>query len=55
MLQGIHRYARGLTLHQYMNTLYPQSDHELVEVAGVGHSSTSMYQSVKGRQVLFEW
>ena len=55
MLQGQHRYARGLTLHQYMDTFYPASDHELVEVVGVGHSSTRMYQSPQGRQVLFSW
>jgi hypothetical protein len=55
MLQGMHRYARGLTLHQYIKGFYPESDHGLVEVEGVGHSSTRMYQSTKGRQVLFEW
>lgn len=55
MLQGEHRYARGLTLSQYMNAFYPENDHGLVEVAGVAHSSTLMYQSGKGRQVLFEW
>jgi hypothetical protein len=55
MLQGEHRYSRGLANHHYVDTLYPASDQELVEVAGVGHSSTRMYQSPQGRQVLFNW
>lgn len=55
MLQGQHRYVRGLILFEYMNAQFPESDHELHIVDGVGHSSTQMYQSVQGRQVLFEW
>jgi len=55
MLQGMHRYARGLTLFQYMNAFYPEHGHRLHEVVGVGHSSTGMYQSAGGRAVLFDW
>jgi len=55
MLQGIHRYARGLTLFDYMNAFYPQNEHQLSQIAGVGHSSKGVYQSILGRRVLFEW
>jgi hypothetical protein len=55
MLQGRHRYARGLKLKEYMNAFFPESDHPLVVVPNVGHSSTGMYQSSEGRQVLFLW
>ena len=55
MLQGIHRYARGLTLFDYMNAFYPQNEHQLSQIAGVGHSSKGVYQSIIGRRVLFEW
>jgi hypothetical protein len=55
MLQGMHRYARGLTLFQYMDAFFPSHGGQLFEVPGVGHSSTNMYQSLIGRQLLFEW
>ncbi len=55
MLQGRHRYARGLNFFEFMNVFFPESDHPLVVVPDVGHSSTRMYQSSEGRQVLFLW
>ncbi len=55
MLQGEHRYARGITLFDYMNAVYPANEHQLFIVYDVGHSSTGMYQSLVGRRVLFEW
>jgi hypothetical protein len=55
MLQGMHRYARGLTLFNYMESHYPEAHQQLLIVEGVGHSSTLMFQSALGRQALFEW
>jgi len=55
MLQGIHRYARGITLFEYMETFYPEGDQQLLVIPGIGHSSTWMYQSTLGRQILFQW
>ncbi|MFH1763130.1 MAG: hypothetical protein ABIF09_02960 [Gemmatimonadota bacterium] len=55
MLQGMHRYARGLTLFNYMESHYPEANQQLLIVEGVGHSSTLMFQSILGRQALFEW
>ncbi len=55
MLQGRHRYARGLTLFDYMNAFYPLHGHQLSQIAGVGHSSRGVYQSILGRRALFEW
>lgn len=55
MLQGRHRYVRGLNLFAFLNTFFPQQDHELFEVPGVGHSSSGMYKSTIGKEVLFSW
>jgi pimeloyl-ACP methyl ester carboxylesterase len=55
MLQGRHRYARGLALFAFLNTFYPQHGHQLFEIAGVAHSSSGIYKSEIGREVLFEW
>lgn len=55
MLQGFHRYARGLNLFAFMNAFYPQAEDQLLEIVGVGHSSRGMYQSTLGRRALFEW
>ncbi len=55
MLQGRHRYARGLNVWSFLNTFHPQHNHQFFEVEGVAHSSSGMYKSGIGRQVLFGW
>jgi pimeloyl-ACP methyl ester carboxylesterase len=55
MLQGRHRYARGLNLFAFLETFYPEHGHLLYEVAGVAHSSSGMYKSEIGLQMLFDW
>ncbi|MCO4097914.1 MAG: alpha/beta hydrolase [Gemmatimonas sp.] len=52
-LQGARRYSRGLTLMDYMNTVYPGHAHKLVTVTGVGHSNGGMFTSANGRRALF--
>lgn len=54
MLQGLHRYYRGLTLINYMNTFYPGNNHTLEVLPGVGHSSRTMFTSHLGLTILFE-
>ncbi len=53
-LQGPYRYARGLTLVDFMNAFYPGNHHRLSVVEGVGHSSRDMYTSQVGKGALFE-
>jgi pimeloyl-ACP methyl ester carboxylesterase len=55
MLQGRHRYARGLNLFSFLNTFYPEHPHHLFEIEGVAHSSSGMYRSEIGRRALFRW
>jgi hypothetical protein len=55
MLQGRHRYARGLNLFSFLNTFYPDHPHDLFEIEGVAHSSSDMYKSEIGRRALFRW
>jgi pimeloyl-ACP methyl ester carboxylesterase len=52
-LQGARRYPRGLTLLRYMNALNPGHLHSVVEIPGVGHSSSGMFTSAGGRRALF--
>jgi pimeloyl-ACP methyl ester carboxylesterase len=55
MLQGRHRYVRGLNLFAFLNTFYPDHPHRLFEIEGVAHSSSGMYKSEIGREMLFQW
>ncbi|UCC82854.1 MAG: alpha/beta hydrolase [Gemmatimonadota bacterium] len=55
MLQGAYRYARGLTLYNYLEEFFPQHHHAVAVVEGVGHSSRDMYTSGVGLQTLFQW
>jgi hypothetical protein len=54
MLQGPHRYYRGLTLYNYMSTFYPGHNHTLQVLAGAGHSSRTMFTSQRGLTLIFE-
>ena len=53
MAQGPHRLARALAYANYMDLYYPINVHQLLLVAGVGHSSTDMFRSPEGRSVIF--
>lgn len=54
--QGLNRYQRGLALVRTLDHVFLESHrHRLVVVPDVGHSSTRMYQSPQGREVLFGW
>jgi pimeloyl-ACP methyl ester carboxylesterase len=55
MLQGRHRYERGLNLLAYLSAYHPGHGQPLHEVRGVGHSSSRMYRSPAGRRALLEW
>lgn len=55
MLQGAYRYVRGLTLFNYLEAYHPSHGHSVAVVEGVGHSSSSMYNSDAGRTELFGW
>lgn len=52
-LQGRHRFDRGSVLFRYMEATFPGHGHQLSIVPGVGHSSTGMYGSARGRSALF--
>lgn len=52
MLQGNHRLERGIIFFNYLRTIYTYSNHELVLVPEVGHSSDRMFNSSKGRKVI---
>ena len=54
MMQGQHRYYRGVTLINYMNTFYPGNNHTLKVLPGVGHSSRTMFTSYTGLKIIFE-
>ena len=54
MLQGIHRYHRGLTLVNYMDQYFPEHNHTLEVLSGVGHSSRTMFTSYLGLSLIFE-
>lgn len=52
-LQGPRRFHRGRTLVRFMDELYPGHAHREMIVAGVGHSSRSMWTSGVGAGALF--
>jgi hypothetical protein len=54
MLQGPHRYGRGLAYFTYLRARYPLGLWSLTTVAGVGHSAERMYQSPSGLDLLFK-
>jgi hypothetical protein len=60
-LQGPHRYARGTRFLAYLNQQFPvYHGHSIVELAGVGHNSWSMFVGpswgpAAGAEVLFEY
>ena len=54
MLQGEHRYARGLNILAYMDAFYPGHGHRGYEVPGVGHSSRQMFGSFNGIKAIFD-
>jgi hypothetical protein len=54
MLQGRHRYYRGITLFNYMNEYYPDHNHTLHVLSGAGHSSRTMFTSYLGLRLIFE-
>ena len=54
-LQGANRFQRARALLRTLDHAFPgEHRHRLVVVPGVGHSSTDMYQSAQGRELLFE-
>ncbi|MEE4379217.1 MAG: hypothetical protein V2J55_17140 [Candidatus Competibacteraceae bacterium] len=50
--QGPNRYERGLNYFDHIINHYPDTNHELVEIANVGHNSNAMFNSRKGRELL---
>ncbi len=55
MLQGPNRYARGLSVFEFMETFYPEHEGHLSVVPGVAHSSFGIYTSPQGQIALFNW
>ena len=53
MLEGQHRYERGLTYMNYMQIHMNSYNHSLVTVPAVGHSKSGMYKSDQGASLLF--
>jgi hypothetical protein len=53
MLQGEHRFERGLVFADYLDARFPAQSHGLATVPGVGHSNSEMYTSEVGIEVLF--
>jgi len=51
--QGVNRYERAYLFYQFMDTYYSGHVHELVEVPGVGHSSSGMMNSSEGKRLIF--
>lgn len=49
---GESRYVRGQYMKQFMDNQYPSNNHQLVTVAGVGHSPSAMYASPEFEQLL---
>ena len=54
MLQGEHRYDRGLKIMAYMDAFFPGHGHREYQVWGVGHSSRQMFTSVPGIQAAYD-
>ena len=57
MLQGKHRFERGTIYYNYIQQLYGSSitaNHSKVTVPGVGHSSSKMFNSDEGVQIIFD-
>lgn len=52
-VQGAHRFARGTFYHQHTLRYFPGNMHRRVPVPNVGHSSTGVYGSQRGKDVLF--
>ncbi len=53
-LQGTHRYERGQTYMNHLNTFYNYHAHSQVDVPGAGHSRTEMYESAFGLEAIFD-
>jgi hypothetical protein len=54
MLQGEHRYDRGLKIMAYMEAFFPGHGHREYQVPGVGHSNRQMFTSFSGLQAIFD-
>ena len=54
MQQGDHRFERGHIYYNHLCAYYDCTNHEIVEVPGVGHSGNNMFNSPEGREVIFE-
>jgi hypothetical protein len=52
--QGPHRYARGMNFKDHVDMEYPENNHSLIAVPGVGHTQYGMYNSSLGQRLLFE-
>jgi hypothetical protein len=54
MLQGEHRYDRGLKIMAYMEAFFPGHGHREYQVPGVGHSNRQMFTSFSGLQAIYD-
>jgi hypothetical protein len=54
MLQGEHRYDRGLNIMAYMEGFFPGHGHRDYPVWGVGHSSRQMFTSFSGLRAIYD-
>lgn len=51
MLQGSHRYERGLRLINHLDIRFPWHSHRQVDVVGIAHSQSGMFGSYAGAPV----
>jgi hypothetical protein len=54
MLQGEHRYDRGLKIMAFMDAFFPGHGHRVYQVWGVGHSNRQMFTSLTGLQAIHD-
>jgi hypothetical protein len=52
--QGPHRFARGQNFKDHVDMEYPENNHSIITVPGVGHTQYGMYTSALGQKLLFQ-
>lgn len=51
--QGLHRYERGHYYYDHIKDFNSNSNHKIFDIVDVGHSSTGMFNSDLGREIIF--
>ena len=51
--QGFNRYDRGIFYYKHIKDLNISANHIKVEVEGIGHNAEEMFNSSKGREIIF--